>query len=100
MRRMKPPTALDVVEEISEPGAEVLAQVVHDAHGVGDVALGAGDAAPGGAGADGDDGGGAGGEAVEPLEAGDLATGLGVFAQAHPVAVAGDGLVHDRALPR
>src|SRR5215210_5442926 len=38
----------------AEGAAVVLAQVVHDAHGVGDVALGGGDAAPGGAGADGD----------------------------------------------
>src|SRR5947209_5051642 len=70
----------------AEGAAVVLAQVVHDAHGVGDVALGPGDAAPGGAGADGHHGRRTRRQAVQPLQAGDLTAGLGVIAHAHPVA--------------
>ena len=92
--------ARDVDHREPQRGSVVLAQVVHDAHGVGGVAVRGRDAAPAGAGSDRQHRGGAGSQPVEPFQAGYLAAVLPVLAESHPVAVlARDGLVHDRPLP-
>src|SRR5215216_1874546 len=79
-------------------GLPAPAQVVGDAHGPGGVAGHGVDAAVGGAGADGQHGQGLGGQAVDPLAGGHGLAGVGVVAEAAPVALALDRLVGDRAL--
>ena len=69
----------------SQRGAVILAEVVHDPHGAGDIASCGRDSTPGSACSDGDDGRSPRRQPVEPLKARDLAAGCKVFAESHPV---------------